>query len=373
MDGIWSAAERVELETVLPPDFGKEHIMKEFQRNHPSPPSTKPNNSIHDGGLVDGRGRRITYLRLAITDRCNLRCRYCRPERGVPFIPHEEILRFEELERVVAVFCSLGLTKVRVTGGEPFSRRGCLHFLKRLRQIDGVQYLYITTNGVKTSRDLDELGAIGLNGINVSLDTLDHKRFWKITRRNYLTAVLQTIHGALIREIPLKINSVVLEDTCDDEIIQLAGLAREFPLTLRFIERMPFSGAVRSKKLANTNLSRRLKRIFPAIEECAAALPTTARIFALPGYKGNLGLIQGYSRKFCETCNKVRITPSGMLKTCLYDNGALDLKKLLRSGAGDYEIREAIIACVQNRFDNGHEAELFCSRTKEPSMAMIGG
>ena len=360
------------LETVLPPVFGKEHYMKDFQKNHPSPPTNLT--SFSDaGGLIDGRGRRITYLRLSITDRCNLRCRYCRPERGIPFIPHKEILRFEELERLVAIFCDLGITKVRVTGGEPFSRKGCLPFMTRLRKIDGLQHLHITTNGVKTSRHLDELAAINLGGINVSLDTLDEKRFWKITRRDYLDSVLQSVHGAIARGIPLKINSVVLEDTSDDEIIQLAGLARDFPITLRFIERMPFSGTVRSEKLENGNLSLRLKRIFPAIEECDTTLPTTARIFALPGYKGNLGLIQGHSRLFCETCNKVRITPTGMLKTCLYDNGALDLKMLLRGGAGDHDIRKAIIACVQNRFINGHEAEQFSSRTKEPSMAMIGG
>ncbi len=347
--------------------------MKYFQNHHPSPPFIFPQKSPKDGGLVDGQGRRISYLRLAITDRCNLRCQYCRPEKGVPFIPHQEILRFEELERLVAIFCYLGISKVRVTGGEPFSRRGCLPFMTRLRKIDGMQHLHITTNGVKTSRYLDELSSIGLDGINVSLDTLDQKRFWKITRRNYLEAVLQTVHGALARDIPLKINSVILEDTSDDEIIQLAGLARDYPITLRFIERMPFSGTVRSEKLENGNLSLRLKSIFPAIEECTATLPTTARIFALPGYKGTLGLIQGYSRKFCETCNKVRITPTGMLKTCLYDNGALDLKMLLRNGAGDHEIREAVVACVHNRFKNGHEAERFSSRAKEPSMAMIGG
>jgi cyclic pyranopterin phosphate synthase len=136
---------------------------------------------------------------------------------------------------------------------------------------------------------------------------------------------------------------------------------------------MPFSGTVRSEKLENGNLSQRLKRIFSSIEECTTVFPTTARIFALPGYKGNLGIIQGYSRLFCKTCNKVRITPTGMLKTCLYDNGALDLKSLLRTGAGDHEIREAVVTSVQNRFENGHEAERFSNSTKEPSMAMIGG
>ena len=330
-------------------------------------------NPVSDIRLIDNHGRPITYLRLAITDRCNLRCRYCRPEEGVSFIPHKEILRFEELERLVAIFCSLGINKIRVTGGEPFSRRGSMSFLTRLRKIDGVQYLHITTNGVKTSRFLDELAAMSLDGINISLDTLDHARFLKITRRDYLEPVLQTIHGVLARGIPLKINSVVLKDTCDDEIIELAGMARDFPIALRFIERMPFSGTVRSGKLENGNLSQRLKRVFPTIEESISALPTTARTFALPDYKGTIGIIQGYSRLFCKTCNKVRITPPGMLKTCLYDNGVLDLKKMLRKGSGDEEIKLAIVNCVQNSCINGHEAEQLAKRNMEPSMGSIGG
>ena len=347
--------------------------MKIFLNKCPSPPRNPQTVQEDGGGLIDGRGRRITYLRLAITDRCNLRCRYCRPEEGVPFIHHNEILRFEELERLSKIFCSMGIHKIRVTGGEPFSRRGCMPFLKRLRRIKGVQHLHITTNGVKTSRYLDELADLGLDGINVSLDSLDHKRFLKITRRDYLDSVLMTIHGVLERDIPLKINSVVLEDTRDEEIVRLASLARDYPLTLRFIETMPFSGAVRMERLVNGNLVRRLQRLFPGMEECAATSPTTARIFSLPDHQGKLGLIQGHSRLFCGTCNKVRITPGGMLKACLYDNGALDLKLLLRSGADDYEIKKAIISCVQNRFIDGHEAEHFSSRTIEPSMARIGG
>ena len=323
--------------------------------------------------LVDNHNRPITYLRLAITDRCNLRCRYCRPEEGVPFIPHNEILRFEELERLVSIFCSLGINKVRVTGGEPFSRRGCMLFLKRLREIDGVEHLHITTNGVKTSRLLDEIAAIGLDSINVSLDTLDQKKFWKITRRDYLEAVLQTVHGILDRRIPLKINSVALEETSDKEIVDLADFACQYPISLRFIEKMPFSGIVRPEKLVNGNLLQRLNKIFPAMEECPQDKPTTARIFSLPGYKGTIGLIQGYSRFFCKTCNKVRITPTGILKTCLYDNGVLDLKSMLRKGANDAEIESAILNCVQNRCVNGHEAEQLTRRSKEPSMASIGG
>lgn len=332
-----------------------------------------PSQTAQPGSLIDRQGRRITYIRLAITDRCNLRCRYCRPESGVPFIPHDEILSLEEFERLVRIFGMLGVSKVRVTGGEPFCRRGCLPFLARLRGIAGVQFLHVTTNGVKTAGYLDDLQHIRIDGLNLSLDTLDPKRFWTITRRDYLDSVLQTLHGALDRGIPLKVNSVVLDDTSDEEMVRLAGLAAKYPLTLRFIELMPFSGAARSGRIDNGDLVRRLQKIFPGLEEGETASPTTARLFSLPGFAGRLGVIQGHSRQFCHTCNKVRVTPVGMLKTCLYDNGVLDLKKLLRRGAGDGEIAAAIVACVGNRFADGHETEQFCSRSAEQSMSQIGG
>jgi cyclic pyranopterin phosphate synthase len=332
-----------------------------------NPPQTFPTK------LVDNHGRLINYLRLSVTDRCNLRCHYCRPEKGVPFIPHKEILSYEELVRLAGIFCSLGVTKIRVTGGEPFSRRDSLSLLRRLKELAGLEHLHITTNGVKTARYLDELADLGIGGINLSLDTLDRRRFWRITRRDYLESVLETLHGIIERQIPLKINSVVLEDTSDQEIVRLCELVRKYPLTLRFIERMPFSGSSRSKKLLSGKLSDRLKKIFPSIEECAQGSPSTARIFSVPGYQGKLGIIEGYSRLFCTACNKVRITPTGMLKTCLYDNGTLDVKKLFRQGADNQEISDAIVSCVGNRFVNGHEAERFSSRSTEPSMAQIGG
>lgn len=334
---------------------------------------TGPQNSIPDIHLVDNHSRQITYLRLSITDRCNLRCRYCRPEEGVPFIPHGEILSFEELERLTAIFCALGVDKVRVTGGEPFARKGCLPFLQKLKAMPGLRALHITTNGVETGQYLDALAELGISGINLSLDTLDQQRFLKITRRDNLEDVLRTLHSIIERRIPLKLNSVVLADTSDEEILSLAALARQHPITLRFIEKMPFSGITRPVKLVNGHLLQRLQRLFPTMEECSQNSPSTARIFSLPEYRGAIAIIQGYSRFFCSTCNKVRITPTGMLKTCLYDNGVLDLKKMLRAGADNGQIEAAILNCTQKRCINGHEAELLAKRGKEPSMASIGG
>jgi len=337
-------------------------------KHHANVPEPIPGTS-----LIDNHHRPINYLRLSITDRCNLRCRYCRPEEGVPFVPHEEILTFEELERLAAIFCGMGVEKIRVTGGEPFARKGCLEFLQRLRTIKGLRELHITTNGVETYQYLDALAELGIDGINLSLDTLDHRRFWHITRRDYFEDVVQALQAIIEHHIPLKINSVVLADTSDDEIIRLAGLARYFPIAIRFIEKMPFSGITRPVKLVNGHLFQRLKGILPALEEQSPDSPSTARIFSLPGFLGNIGIIQGYSRLFCATCNKVRITPIGMLKTCLYDNGVLNLKRMLRNGRDDAGIESAILDSIQNRCASGHEAEVLAKRATEPSMASIGG
>jgi len=324
--------------------------------------------------LQDNHNRPINYLRLSVTDRCNLRCRYCRPEKGVPFVEHKEILTFEELEKLTAIFCAMGISKVRVTGGEPFARKGCLDFLRRLRTTKGLHALHITTNGVETYQYLDALAELGIDGINLSLDTLDHRRFQYITRRDCYEEVVQTLQSIIEHKIPLKLNSVVLADTSDAEIIRLAGLAANFPIAVRFIEKMPFSGISKPAKLVNGHLLQRLQRIFPEMKEHQSDSPTTARVFTLPGYTGTIGIIQGYSRLFCSTCNKVRITPTGMLKTCLYDNGVLDLKNMLRSGSDDQKIATAIFDCIKKRCANGHVAEqLAARRDGEPSMASIGG
>lgn len=321
--------------------------------------------------LIDNHGRLITYLRLAITDRCNLRCRYCMPERGVAPIAHDQTLSYEELERLVAVGLSMGITKVRVTGGEPFVRRGCIDFLERLKRRHPGLRVYVTTNGVETAAYLERLQEIGIDGINLSLDTLDRARFMAITRRDRLDQVLATFRGALARGIKLKINSVVDEDTGDAEIVALGDLACGNRLDLRFIEMMPFSGSV--FRPAGPALYDRLQRLFPGLSEIRQSEIATARRFSLPGFLGSIGIIEGHSRQFCARCNKIRITPPGMLKTCLYDDGVLDLRELLRSGTSDEAIAAAIRKCVSHRCANGHETEKNQGSHDEPSMATIGG
>lgn len=323
--------------------------------------------------LVDKNGRRITYLRLSVTDRCDLRCRYCCPEAGIPLVPHDQILSYEELVRLVKIFAHLGVDKVRLTGGEPFARQGLITFIEMVKAISGIESLYLTTNGVKAAGYLDALKEAEVSGINLSLDTLDSSRYKKITRRDRLREVMQTFHGAIERNIPIKVNSVVMEDTQDSEIADLAGLGKKNPVTVRFIEKMPFSGADHIGKIAKGNLLGRLRKIFPDMVEEQVEQPSTARVFTLPGYRGKIGIIEGNSRHFCRSCNKVRITPTGMLKTCLYDDGTLDLREVLRAGRSDEEIAELLKRSVECRAVDGHAAEKKSGRFSEPSMAGIGG
>lgn len=323
--------------------------------------------------LVDNHKRRITYLRLSVTDRCNLRCRYCCPEEGIKLVSHDEILSFEEIIRIVSLFGSMGVDKVRVTGGEPFARLGLLELLTKIKNVENIKKLHLTTNGVQAAKNLDALVAAGIDGINLSLDTLDRERYKLIARRDRLQAVLGTLHGALARSIPLKINTVIQEDTSDREIRELVRLTRNLPVTVRFIEQMPFSGAELIQQHDDTGFLARLQILFPGMKEQPATEPTTARIFDLPGYSGAIGIIEGNSRHFCKKCNKVRITATGILKTCLYDNGVLDLKELLRTGCSDNELRRRITHAVQHSSADGHIAEKTSSRLYEPSMAAIGG
>lgn len=323
--------------------------------------------------LVDNFGRKINYLRLSITDRCNLRCKYCMSEDGVKFLDHDQILSYEELERLITIVTSLGVEKVRITGGEPFARKGCLEFLERLKIEHGVKGVFVTTNGVAVYPHLAELKRLGISGINLSMDTLDKERFKEITRRDAFENVLSVFHETLRLSIPLKVNSVIQRDTSDKEIVELAGLIKENSVSLRFIELMPFTGKKQCATIQQASLEERLETLFPGLTEISSNNIETARQFKVPGATGTLGIIEGHSRKFCSSCNKVRITSQGVLKTCLYDTGVLDLRSLLRDGATNEEISFAIVRCVSKRYEDGHAADAVNIGNDEESMARIGG
>lgn len=325
-------------------------------------------------GLVDNHGRPITYLRLAITDRCNLRCRYCMPETGVPSVSHGKTLRYEEFKQLVTMLRPLGIEKVRITGGEPLVRRGCVEFMKSLKDEVGIEHLYLTTNGVVLQQYLPEMIAMNVSGINLSLDTLDPQKYFTLTRRDSFASVAQALQKVLAAQIPLKINAVVAHWTTDEEILQLATLVQKQNLTLRFIEHMPFSGVAGVCKSGGERLLDRICRLIPQCQEIdQPEVVSTARLFRAADQRGTIGIIEGHSRNFCATCNKIRITPQGILKGCLYDKGILDLRELLRSGATEGTICARIQQGLAQRYATGWLAQQACQTPIEPSMASIGG
>jgi molybdenum cofactor biosynthesis protein A len=323
--------------------------------------------------LKDNFGRQINYLRLAVTDRCNLRCSYCMPEEGILSIPHKEILSYEECLRLINIFSALGINKLRITGGEPFVRKGLINFIESVRKSSLYLSILITTNGTLIFPYLRKLKDFGISGINLSLDTLNKEKFRIITQRDNLSDVLRTLKEITKLQIPLKINTVVSNDFNIDEINDLAGIAKNKNIEVRFIEKMPFDGKssevnfISAKKLYEI-----LKSLYPGMTRIDEN-NSTANLFSIPGFIGKIGIIESYTRSFCSTCNRIRITPNGILKTCLYDNGVLDLREMLRANYSDDDIKEAVINCVNKRFVNGFAVEASSKIQVKNSMAAIGG
>lgn len=326
--------------------------------------------------MVDTFGRPITYLRLSVTDRCNLRCTYCMPEHQ-HFLPQPEILQFEEMLRLVRIVSTLGINKVRITGGEPFVRHGIMQFLRDLVTVEGINEVTITTNGVITEQYLPELFQLGIRSINLSLDTLNPDRFATITRRSNFFEVQKTLFTALKLGFRVKINAVVMEGKNNQDIIPMVDFAREHPVEIRFIEEMPFNGVDnRAALFWNADkIEQVIREIYPSLQAITTERHATASMFRIAGFAGTVGIIAGYSRTFCGECNRIRITAKGLLKTCLYDNGVSDIKALIRSGKSDEFLRDHIRMCSENRWKDGLEAEEY-AKTRQSvydSMSEIGG
>ena len=325
--------------------------------------------------IYDNHNRPITYLRLAVTDRCNLRCFYCMPEEGIKYLPRHQVLTFEEMERLVRVLARLGVQKVRITGGEPFVRSGLMNFMQRLSLIDGLTDLSMTTNGVLTAPHVKQLAELGVRAVNLSLDTLDRERFRTITRRDELPAVLKTLDALLSAGIQTKINAVVMEGQNTQDLIPLADLTRTLPVDVRFIEEMPFNGEGTHYPVLHWTHRRIIDELsthFPELQKLPDPPFSTSANYQIPGHLGTIGVIAAFSRTFCGSCNRIRLTAQGTLKTCLYDSGVLDVRALLRSGASDEELTAAFLKSFAHRPANGFEAEQQRAEVTE-SMATIGG
>jgi molybdenum cofactor biosynthesis protein A len=327
--------------------------------------------------LYDNHGRLINYVRLAVTDRCNLRCFYCMPEEGIKYVPRKDLLTYEEMLRMMQLLMGMGISKLRITGGEPFVRKGMMEFLNQLSHL-GLEQINLTTNGTLTAELVPELKKIGLHAVNLSLDTLDRDRFFQITRRDEFDKVIHTFEELICHGIKTKINAVVMDGKNIQDIIPMTELAREYPVGIRFIEEMPFNGEGSHYPVLNWNHRRildYLKSHYPDIEKIPDPPNSTSANYRVPGFKGTVGIIAAYSRTFCGTCNRIRITPKGQLKTCLYDDGVFNIRDLMRSGATDEQLITAFSDALSHRAKDGWEAERnrnFGLPVTE-SMSTIGG
>lgn len=299
--------------------------------------------------LVDRFGRQITYLRLSITDRCNLRCFYCSRQTTFSWLSPEEILSYEELFEVVRVAVALGVKKVRLTGGEPLVRKGVIEFIARLSQLP-LEDIALTTNGVLLEQCAQELYQAGLKRLNISLDTLREERYAEICGQPLLPVVLKGIEQAIrVGFKPVKINVVALKGLNEDELLDLARLAQKWPVEVRFIEFMPVGdGAGWDHKffLPLEEVKRRLAPLGP-FQTTRKVGAGPAEVFTFPGAKGRLGFIGSMSEPFCQGCNRLRITAAGGLRPCLFSDWEIDLKEILRRPHTTEEIKEAFQRAIQ--------------------------
>lgn len=326
--------------------------------------------------LFDPYKRRINYLRISVTDRCNLRCRYCMPEEGLSLIPHEEILSYEEILRIVHVFAKEGISKVRLTGGEPLVRKGIIGFISQLSKIEKIKDLSLTTNGLLLKDMASDLKQAGLKRINISLDTLNREKFSKITRRDGYDRVWQGIEEAMrVSLSPIKINMVAIKGLNDDEIESFALLTLHHPLIVRYIEYMPSGNGEEWREgniLTVSEIKERLEGMGQLISIPSDQWDGPARRFRLEGAIGEIGLIGPVSDHFCEACNRLRLTPDGKIRTCLFSDEEIDVRLFLRNGGSDEDLRRQLLVALKTKPER-HQINTHQFKKCQRNMSAIGG
>jgi cyclic pyranopterin phosphate synthase len=326
--------------------------------------------------LFDGHGRRIGDLRVSVTDRCNFRCQYCMPAEGLPWLERSEILTFEEVERLVGLFVSMGVGDVRLTGGEPLVRKDFPRLVSMLTRIDGLNDLSVTTNGYLLERDAAALVEAGINRVNVSIDSLQRDKFFEMTRRDALPQVLRGLDAlAAHPEVhPIKVNAVAMRGFTEDEALRFADFARSTAFQVRFIEFMPLDADHAwspDSVLTGDELRSLIHAVYP-LEELPREPSATARVFRFSDGQGEIGFINPVSEPFCADCNRVRLTAEGKLRTCLFSLHETDLRDPLRSGASDEELEKTIRDSVWRKELKHHVGEKGF-RQPARSMSAIGG
>jgi len=327
--------------------------------------------------LIDNHGRTINYLRLAVTDRCNLRCNYCMPAEGIDFAKREQLLTTEELKHIAHILVDLGIDKIRLTGGEPFVRKDVMELLRYLAQLKGLHDISITTNATLIGPHIEELRALGIKNINVSLDAIHRETFERITRRNAYDTVMQNLQRLIAEDFNVRINFIVLEGQNEQDIIPILETMKDRMVAIRFLEEMPFNGgskAFGSIKWNHKTILQYIKTHYPNFKKLDAPATSTSINYQIEGHQSSFGIIPSFSRTFCGSCNRLRITAKGDVITCLYGKPKTNVRDLIREEDAIVNIKNAIKTAIGSRAKTGfeaqaaHEASVF-----ENSMTSIGG
>ncbi|MCR4892910.1 MAG: GTP 3',8-cyclase MoaA [Lachnospiraceae bacterium] len=325
--------------------------------------------------MRDPYGRSIDYMRLSITDLCNLRCNYCIPH-GICRVPMREILTYEEILEIVETAVSLGITKYKVTGGEPLVRREALSFIRRLKEVEGLSQVTMTTNGILLKEKLEELKGTGLDGLNISLDTMNPDTYCRITGFPEFSRVLDGIYASVEAGIRTKVNVVLQKGINEGDWKDLILLSRDLPVDVRFIELMPIGEGDCSKGIDNRLLKEEIRRLYPDLEEDNSIHGNGPAVYVhIPGFQGSIGFISAMHGKFCTHCNRLRLTSVGELKPCLCYEDSVDLKAILRSEEKEGRrtlLKEAIMKAISQK-PGSHCFEEPCSISEQKRMVDIGG
>ena len=322
--------------------------------------------------MRDEFNRDIEYIRISVTDRCNLRCVYCMPEDGIDLMPMGDLLSYEQILRLCSIFTSVGISKIKLTGGEPLVRKGLDHLIKEMKGIPGIKDVTMTTNGILVEETIESLKAAGLDAINISLDTLKEETFQKISRRKGVNKVIRAIDAAVEAGIPrVKVNCVPLVSNGEDEIADIAALAKTRDISVRFIEMMPIGLGKGFETMSEEAVRELLVRRFGDLTLYSERLGNgPAKYYSIEGFSGKIGFISAMSHDFCDTCNRIRLTAEGYLKTCLFYQKGVDLKTLMENGASDEDLTRIIKETIYDK-PRGHK---FHDEDPEVrKMSQIGG
>ena len=326
--------------------------------------------------LVDNHNRKINYLRLAVTDRCNLRCNYCMPEEGINFAKKDTLFTIDELVKLSDIMVSQGIDKIRITGGEPFVRKDLMVLLRKLAAMEGLDDISVTTNATLIGPYIDELKELGITNINVSMDAINRETFERITRRNQYDVVYNNMIRLITEGFNVRINFIALEGQNTEDILPMLDLTKHYNVSVRFLEEMPFNGGSKEFQTIKWDFKTILNHIkgaYPDYYKLESPKTSTSINYKIPGFKGTFGVIPSFSRTFCGSCNRLRISATGDVITCLYAKPSTNLREIMRADDVEANIKSEILKAIGSRSKTGFEAQEKYKDVFSNSMTSIGG